>query len=118
MATIGPKIHFTPEEKKEFNPHFVSFLQNKATLASIKSALGDNETKFARFTLYKDALCELIKLKEDKKDHKDLTTTAALVQSYTKERAKLTQSIMHRKALITESRDKVLETVTTNALRI
>lgn len=118
MATTGPKIRFTPEEKTEFNPHFVSFLQNKATLASIKSALGDNEKKFARFTLYKDALCELIKLKKDKKDQADLTKTAALVQTYEHERAKLTQSIMHRKALITESRDKALETVTSNALRI
>ncbi len=113
MATLGPKIRFTPEEKLEFNPHFVNFLQHKATLESIQLALGC-KAKYSRFELYKDALCDLIQLRKDKKTLSELTTAATLMQN----KSILTQSIKQRNTAISTSREAAVESAITCALRI
>lgn len=117
MATTGPKIRFTPDEKIEFNPLFANFIQNKVTLDAIKLALGSDESKFARFTLYKDALCQLIQLRKDKIEVAELTNAATLIQSSQKEKTLLTQSIKRRKIEIATSREDALEKVAVNTLR-
>ncbi|MCS5712153.1 hypothetical protein [Candidatus Berkiella aquae] len=97
--TKGP-IVFTQSEKTEFNPLFLEYAANRDADAVLE-ALNNNQKKYERFTLYADGLLAL--LKERQKSSK--------IDSLTKNKTMLTQSIKQRKQSIDESREITFQSI-------
>ncbi len=93
MATRGPKIVLTPEEKIEFNPLFLKYVKKECDAEQILAEFKGNKSKFSRFEFYTNQLIKLLQTQAIEKQIAEVTKSKTLLtKGIEKHRSNIAQS--------------------------